>query len=138
MTDAASMAAQPASTAFPPCSSSRKPASAASGVPAATAPRLPLTTGRNVSASGNPTLPRMNTSVARMEKLVAKVLIDLLLSHAGVCSQGPPQIDQPFNGENYQSSVQDPGPGLPVRSVRFHGTFDLAASAAERIAWPCI
>src|SRR5687768_5218917 len=50
ITDAARMVATPASTALPPRCSILRPASTESGCPPATAPRLPRTTGRNVSA----------------------------------------------------------------------------------------
>src|SRR5438132_2964506 len=50
ITDAARIVATPASTALPPCRRIRNPASTDSGLPPATTPRLPRTTGRNVSA----------------------------------------------------------------------------------------
>src|ERR1051325_5179222 len=50
ITDAARIVATPASTALPPCSSIRNPASTDRGEPPATTPRLPRTTGRKVSA----------------------------------------------------------------------------------------
>src|ERR1051325_4645884 len=50
ITDAARIVATPASTAFPPCWRIRSPASTDRGEPPATTPRLPRTTGRNVSA----------------------------------------------------------------------------------------
>src|SRR5207245_1932052 len=50
ITEAARIVATPASTALPPCRRIRSPASTDSGLPPATTPRLPRTTGRNVSA----------------------------------------------------------------------------------------
>src|SRR6185295_8803986 len=50
ITEAAKIVATPASTALPPRWSMRSPASTDSGCPPATTPRLPRTTGLNVSA----------------------------------------------------------------------------------------
>src|SRR4029078_11974212 len=50
ITEAARIVATPASTAFPPRCRILSPASTDKGAPPATTPRLPRTTGRNVSA----------------------------------------------------------------------------------------